>query len=277
VLRRPSIELKTDDQLRQMRASGLIVSQILDELAKLAVPGVTTAELDAVARERITAAGAKSNFFGYGAGFGLPPFPGVTCISVNEEVVHGIPGPRVLRAGDLVSIDFGVEFHGWHGDSARTVEVGRVPAAAAELSAATRQALWDGIAAARVGARIGDISAAIQTSLNGRYGIIREFTGHGIGSEMHMDPDVPNYGRAGKGRRIESGMCLAIEPIISYGSPVTVTLADEWTAVTRDGSVAAHWEHSVAITKRGVWVLTASDGGEAELAARGARFAPLAD
>ncbi|MDR1430540.1 MAG: type I methionyl aminopeptidase [Propionibacteriaceae bacterium] len=279
MLRRGSFQLKTDDQLRAMRASGLIVSRILDVLVEHCKPGATPSELDALARQLLAEAGATSSFLGYGVHSGLPPFPAVTCISVNEEVVHGIPGGRRFADGDLVSIDFGVEYQGWHGDSARTVAVGEVDASAAALSADTRRAMWDGIAAARTGRRLGDISAAIESSLRAgrrkKYGIVREFTGHGIGTEMHMDPDVPNFGRAGIGPQLVAGMCLAIEPIIALGSPATATLDDEWTIVTRDRSKAAHWEHTIAITARGVWVLTAEDGGEAELTARGASFAPI--
>ncbi|MDR1237548.1 MAG: type I methionyl aminopeptidase [Propionibacteriaceae bacterium] len=278
MLRRSTSQLKTEDQLRTMRASGLIVSRILDELARRCKPGTTPRELDALAQELLARAGATSSFLGYGGQSGLPPFPAVTCISVNDQVVHGIPDDRPFVAGDLVSIDFGAEYQGWHGDSARTVAVGEVGAAAAALSTDTRRALWDGIAAVRAGRRIGDVSAAIESALRIRrkgYGIVREFTGHGIGTQMHMEPDVPNYGRAGKGPRIVQGMCLAIEPIITLGSPATSTLDDEWTVVTRDHSLAAHWEHTVAVTPRGLWVLTAEDGGEAELTARGVSFGPL--
>jgi methionyl aminopeptidase len=261
-----------------MRASGLIVSNILDDLCDRARPGVTTRELDERAREMIAAAGAVSSFLGYGEHFGVPPFPAVTCISVNDRIVHGIPDDVPLAAGDIASIDFGVEKDGWHGDSARTVLVGQVSERARALSEATREALWTGIATLKVGRRIGDVGHAISESLKksgGNFSVVRQFVGHGIGSQMHMDPDVPNFGRPGKGPRIEAGMCLAIEPIISAGSPVGVTLDDEWTVVTRDHSLAAHWEHTVAITKQGLWVLTAADGGEAELRARGVPFAPV--
>jgi methionyl aminopeptidase len=278
MLRRSNYQLKTEDQLRAMRASGLIVSRILDELVERCRPGVTPGELDARAKEMLAEAGATSSFLGYGGGSGLPPFPAVSCISVNDQVVHGIPDDRPFVDGDLVSIDFGAVYQGWHGDSARSVAVGEVKESVAALNADTRRALWDGIAAVRTGRRIGDISHAIESSLRIRrkgYGIVREFTGHGIGTEMHMEPDVPNHGRAGKGPRLMPGMCLAIEPIITLGSPATATLDDEWTVVTRDHGVAAHWEHTIAVTPRGVWVLTAEDGGEAELSARGVSFGPL--
>jgi methionyl aminopeptidase len=241
---------------------------------------VTTIELDGIARERIAAAGAVSSFLGYGGGFGLPPFPAVTCISVNSEIVHGIPGDRVLADGDLVSVDFGVSVNGWHGDSAITFSVGTPDPVAETLSEATRQAMWAGIAAARIGARIGDIAHAVETSVRAqpqRYGIVAEYTGHGIGTAMHQPPDVPNLGRPGRGELLAKGICVAIEPMVTLGSAATATLDDEWTVVTRDGSLAAHWEHTIALTPAGVWVLTAEDGGEAELRARGVKFGPLGE
>jgi len=263
-----------------MRVAGLIVGRTLAAVRDAARAGMTTAELDQVAREYIAAAGATSSFLGYGGGFGLPPFPAVTCISVNETIVHGIPGEQVLADGDLVSVDFGVSKDGWHGDSAITFGIGELSPAAAALSEATRKSMWAGIAAAHVGARVGDVAHAVETSVRGSkagYGIVSEYTGHGIGSEMHQPPDVPNLGRPGRGELLVKGMCLAIEPMITAGSAVTATLDDEWTVVTRDGSPAAHWEHTVALTGVGAWVLTAEDGGEAELAARGVKFGPLGD
>ena len=278
--RRSAIELKSPDQIRRMRSAGLVVARTLAALADAARPGVTTAELDGLAREHIARAGAVSSFLDYGGGFGVPPFPAVTCISVNSEIVHGIPGDRVLAAGDLVSIDFGVSVGGWHADSAITVAVGEPSPEARALSDATRTALWDGIAAARIGGRIGDIGAAVERSLRShprRYGVVADYTGHGIGTAMHQPPDVPNVGRAGRGELLEKGICLAVEPMVTLGDAATATLDDEWTVVTRDGSLAAHWEHSFALTPAGIWVITAEDGGEAELRARGARFGPLGD
>ncbi len=263
-----------------MRAAGLVVASILATVREAAKPGVTTADLDGLAREHIAAAGAISSFLGYGSSFGMPAYPAVTCISVNDEIVHGIPGDHVLVTGDLVSVDFAVSVNGWHADSAVTFGVGEVTAERSALNEVTRAAMWDGITSARVGGRIGDISHAVETSVRNRragYGVVAEYTGHGIGRAMHEAPDVPNVGRAGRGELITKGVCLAIEPMVTLGSATTANLDDEWTVVTRDGSVAAHWEHTVAVLPEGLWVLTAEDGGEAELGARGARFAPLAD
>ena len=279
-MRGSRIERKTPDQLRSMRAAGLVVARTLDKVRAAAAPGVSTADLDALARQEIAAAGAVSSFLGYDAGFGLPPFPAVTCISVNSEVVHGIPGTRVLAEGDLVSVDFGVSVDGWHGDAAVSFGVGACPPERLRLSEVTHDALWAGIAAVRAGGRIGDIGHAVSSRIRREprhYGVVEEFTGHGIGSAMHLPPDVPNQGRPGRGIPLTTGMALAIEPMVTLGSPRVVTLDDEWTVVTRDGSMAAHWEHTVAITEDGLWVLTAEDGGAAELAARGVPFGPLGD
>lgn len=278
--REERIERKTAAQLRAMRAAGLVVARVLDQLREAARPGVTTAELDQLAREELARSGATSSFLGYDGGYGLPPYPAVTCISVNDEVVHGVPGPRALVEGDLVSVDFGACLDGWHGDAAVTIEVGRCAAERHDLSEATRQALWAGIAAVRAGGRVGDIGHAIQTRLRAeprRYGIVTEFTGHGIGTAMHMAPDVPNVSKPGRGGALAPGVTLAIEPMVVLGSTRLAVLDDEWTIVTRDGTDAAHWEHTVAVTEHGLWVLTAADGGEAELTARGAPFGPLAD
>jgi methionine aminopeptidase, type I len=276
--RRPVIELKNDDQLRTMRAAGLLVAQILAAVREAAAPGVSPIELDRLAAAMIAEAGAVSSFLNYGGGYGLPPYPAVTCISVNSTIVHGIPAEQPLEAGDLVSVDFGLSLDGWHGDSAITFGVGEIAAELDALSEATRTAMWAGIAAAHIGGRVGDISAAVERSIRReriKYGIVAEYTGHGIGSAMHQDPDVPNLGRAGRGEQLVKGMCLAVEPMITLGSAHTAVLEDEWTVVTRDGSAAAHWEHTFALTSRGLWVLTADDGGEAELTARGVAFGPL--
>jgi methionyl aminopeptidase len=275
--RRENIQLKTPDQLRSMRKAGLVVAAGLAAVAEAARPGVSTAELDLIARRVLAEAGAVSSFLGYS---GPPPFPAVLCSSRNARVVHGIPSPDdVLADGDLLSLDFGAIVDGWHGDAAVTVAVGEVGFEARALSQACRDALWDGIAAARVGGRLTDISNAIQTSVrsSGGYGIVAGYGGHGIGTAMHMDPHVPNYGRAGKGPRLVGGMTLAIEPMITLGSAETRELADNWTVETIDGSLAAHWEHTVALLPDGLWVLTAEDGGRAELTARGAPVSALAD
>lgn len=278
--RTPGIELKTPEQLKLMRAAGLVVFQVLQACQEAAAPGVTTRELDLLAREMIKRAGATSSFLHYGAQWGYPPFPAVTCTSVNNVVVHGIPGDHKLQDGDLVSIDFGVHLKGFHGDSARTFSVGTPQADRVALSDTTREALWAGISAYRLGGRVSDISHAIEKSIRSRnhgFGILREYTGHGIGSAMHQPPDVPNVGRGGQGPRIMPGLCLAIEPMVTRGSDETATLDDDWTVVTTDGSDAAHWEHTVTATRHGLWVLTAEDGGEAELTKRGLPFGPLAD
>lgn len=276
----PKFELKTPEQIIKMRAAGLVVQHALAEVAQAAVPGVTTRELDAIAAGVLTQHAATSSFYGYGADWGLPPFPGVTCISVNDEIVHGIPGDRVLTDGDLVSVDFGAIVDGWHGDAAITISVGEVSPEAQALSDTCRAALWAGIGAARIGGRLNDVGGAIEDVIEGArcgYGIVEEYTGHGIGTSMHMDPDVLNYRVRGRTPKIEEGLVIAIEPMVTLGSAETRTLADEWTVVTADHSLASHWEHTMTVTKHGVWVLTAEDGGEAELTRLGVPFGPLAD
>jgi methionyl aminopeptidase len=269
------VELKTPEQLQRMRRAGLVVSAALTATARQVRAGVTTAELDAVAADVIRSRGASPSFLGYHG------YPAVTCISVNSEIVHGIPGPRALAAGDLVSIDCGAVVDGWHGDAAVTVGVGQVAPEAAALSDATRTALSHGIAAARLGGYVADISRAVQTyvrSLPTPYGIVAEYVGHGIGSAMHQPPDVPNLApgnRMARGPRIVPGLALAIEPMLTAGSPDNSVLDDDWTVVTDDGSLACHWEHTITVTERGVWVLTAEDGGEEMLANLGAPFGPL--
>jgi methionyl aminopeptidase len=258
-----AIEIKSPDQLEVMRAAGLVVARTLRTLAEAIAPGVTTAELDALAEDEILAAGATPSFKGY---YG---YPATICASVNEEIVHGIPSAeRRLRAGDIISIDCGAIVDGWHGDAAVTIGVGAIAAAQADLLEVCQAALWRGLAQAQAGGRLGDISHAVETSVReaGRYGVVQEYTGHGIGSAMHMDPPVPNYGRAGRGPRLEPGMALAIEPMVMLGGEETILLEDGWTVITADGSAAAHFEHTVAITADGPWVLTAEDGGIAGLA-----------
>ena len=257
------IEIKTPEQIAAMREAGLVVARTLGILAAAVRPGITTADLDALAESEIRAAGATPSFKGYHG------YPATICASVNEEIVHGIPSPRrSLREGDIISIDCGAIAGGWHGDAAVTVGVGAISAADAALLEACETALWRGLAQARPGGRLGNISHAVETSVgrSGRYGVVEEYTGHGIGSAMHMDPPVPNYGRAGRGPRLRPGMALAIEPMVMLGGPETVLLDDGWTVVTADGSRAAHFEHTVAITGDGPWVLTAEDGGESGFA-----------
>ncbi len=250
-----NIEIKTPDQLAIMREAGLVVARTLARVAEAVRPGVTTADLDAIAARSIAEAGATPSFLGY---YG---YPAHICTSVNGEVVHGIPGSRVLQEGDLVSVDCGAIVRGWHGDAAISVPVGDIAPEVAALSAATEQSMWAGLAAARVGARLSDISHAVETSLRsaGPYGIVEDYVGHGIGTAMHMPPQVPNYGAPGKGPTLKAGMALAIEPMATLGDPEVRVLDDEWTVVTVDERPAAHWEHTVAITPDGPWVLTALD------------------
>ena len=253
---RDRIEIKTPGEIEAMRAAGLVVAQTLALLSQQVRPGVTTAELDECAADSIRDAGALPSFLGYHG------FPAHICTSVNHEVVHGIPGAVVLREGDLISIDCGAIVDGWHGDAAVTIAVGAVAPSLQALSEVTRSALWAGLAAARPGGRLSDIGHAVQSAVEaaGPYGIVEEYVGHGIGSAMHMEPPVPNYGRPGKGPRLEPGMALAVEPMVTLGSPAVATLADDWTVVTVDGAAAAHWEHTVAITEDGPWVLTSLEG-----------------
>ena len=263
--RRERLQIKTPAQLELMRTAGLVVGQALHMLSQALVPGCTTAELDAAAEDFIRGQGATPSFKGYHG------FPATICVSVNDEIVHGIPGGRVIHAGDLVSIDCGAIVAGWHGDAAVTVAVGAVTDEQAELVKVTEDALWQGLAAARVGGRLTDISHAVESTVRaaGSYGIIEEYVGHGIGTEMHMDPQVPNYGSAGRGPELVAGMALAVEPMVTLGRRHTKVLADEWTVVTADGSRAAHFEHTVAVTAQGPWVLTALDGGAERFAALG--------
>ncbi len=274
------VEIKKPSQILQMRRAGLVVADALAATVAAVRPGVTTRELDAIAADVIASAGAVPSFLGYGAVHGRGGFPGVTCISVNDEIVHGIPGPRALVAGDLVSIDCGAILDGWHGDSAVTVFVGEPDPAAAALSEATRMAMWHGIAAAHLDGNVTDISAAVERyvrSLRTPYGIVQEYVGHGIGTAMHQPPDVPNFGKPGRGPKIVEGLALAVEPMLTLGSPDNTMLSDDWTVVTDDGNLACHWEHTITVTRGGVWVLTAVDGGEQMLRSLGVPFGPLAD
>jgi len=248
------IELKTPEQVALMREAGRVVGRTLDLLREAAVPGVTLKQLDALAEESIRSHGAVPSFLGYGR----PPFPASICASVNEVVVHGIPDDRVLKDGDLLSIDCGAILAGWHGDAAITVAVGTVDPAMLELSRVCEASLHAGIAAMVDGGRLSDIGAAVEAAIEsaGDYGILEDYTGHGIGTSMHMDPQVPNYGEPGKGPRLKVGTVLAIEPMITAGSADTVVLADDWSVATADHSWSAHWEHTVAITPEGPQILT---------------------
>ena len=253
---RDRVEVKSIDQLHVMRAAGLVVAQTLHCVAAAVREGVSTAELDDIAAASIRDAGATPSFLGYHG------FPAHICVSVNDEVVHGIPGERRIGLGDVVSIDCGAIVDGWHGDAAISILVGEVPADIAELSHVTERALWAGLAAARPGGRLSDIGHAVETVVREagpHFGIVEEYVGHGIGSSMHMDPAVPNYGKPGKGPRLVPGMALAVEPMVILGSPEVQVLDDDWTVVASDGSIAAHWEHTVAVTEDGPWVLTALD------------------
>ncbi|MFT3889176.1 MAG: type I methionyl aminopeptidase [Arachnia sp.] len=270
------IQLKTPQQLVAMRAAGLVVAEGLAAMCEAAVEGVTTLELDAVGREVLARRGAISSFLGYGGDYGAP-FPAVACISVNDELVHGVPRDRELVDGDVVSIDFGAIVDGWHGDAARTIIIGTPDPADVALVEATREAMWAGVLAMRDGGRLGDVSRAIEgyvKRLPTRYGSLKEYTGHGIGTEMHMEPDVPNFYRPRPTPRLQVGMALAIEPMLTRGTHHTRELDDEWTVVSRDGARGSHWENTVAITDRGLWALTEPDGGASRL---GDRFGPLAD
>lgn len=274
-MRRRSPERKSKDDIIKMRAAGLMVADIHDALRAAVRPGVTTGEMDQVAADLLAERGYKSNFYGY---FG---FPGHICVSVNEEVVHGIPGDRVIEDGDLVSFDCGAVVDGWHGDACFSVVVGRKNPQAQQLIDHTEHSMWAGIAALADGKRVDAVGDAIEDYLETvapaqRPGIVEEYVGHGIGTAMHQPPDVPNYRTRGRGAKVRPGMCLCIEPMLTAGSPEVRTLDDDWTVVTVDGSWAAHVEHMVAIHDKGIWVLSARDGGVAGLAPFGVEPVPLA-
>jgi methionyl aminopeptidase len=280
VFGRKALDVKTPDQIRKMRVAGVVVGETLELLRGQAGDGMTTGDLDRTAEEYIRSRGATPSFLGYHG------FTGSLCVSVNEEVVHGIPGSRALREGDLVSIDCGAIVDGWHGDAAISMIIGGREAGSARdlaLMDATQASMWAGIAALVVGSPLYDVGAAVEDCIvdAGRadhlsYGIVEDYVGHGIGTEMHQDPQVPNYRVRDRGPVVRSGVTVAIEPMITLGSAETDVLEDEWTVVTQDGSRAAHWEHSVAVTDAGIWVLTAPDGGMEWLGALGAPYAPLA-
>jgi methionyl aminopeptidase len=264
-IRDRGVEIKTPDQIAFMRRAGIVVAETLALLESAVKPGVTTKDLDALAEDSIRSRGATPNFLGYHG------FPATICTSVNDEVVHGIPGDRELQDGDLLSLDCGAIVDGWHGDAAITMPVGDVGDDCAELMRVCEEALWRGMAAAQPGGRVSDISAAIEGYVReqGEYGVIEDYVGHGIGSAMHMPPNVPNYGRPGRGPKLVPGLALAVEPMVTLGAIETATLDDGWTVVTTDGSNSAHFEHSFTLTPTGTLVLTALDGGAAKLAELG--------
>jgi methionine aminopeptidase type I len=257
------IQIKTPHEIELMRGAGVVVAGAIAAVRAAVRPGVSTGELDAIAEDHIRSAGAVPSFLGYHG------FTGSICASINDEIVHGIPDRgRTLAEGDNISIDCGAILHGWHGDSAVTVTVGPPSAEDAALIDVTERSMWAGLAKALAGGRLTDISHAVEESITAEqhtYGIVDHYGGHGIGTEMHQDPHVLNYGRAGRGPRLVPGLALAIEPMVTVGDPATVELEDGWTVVTKDGSRAAHFEHTVAITPEGPWVLTAEDGGVAGL------------
>ena len=246
---------KSRREIEKMRTAGRIVAEVLALVESELKPGISTGHLDRIAERHIRAAGAVPSFKGYG--HKSNPFPASLCISIDDEVVHGIPGDRTIKTGQIVSIDAGAIYDGWHGDGARTFVVGAPTAEVEALVESTRLAMMAGIAMAVPGARIGDISAAIEDVAAPRgYGIVRQFVGHGIGTSMHEEPQVPNFRSGSGGRRIEAGMCLAIEPMFTLGGDAVDVEADGWTVVTRDGSLAAHFEHTIAITEGGPEILT---------------------
>ncbi len=248
------ITLKSPDELEAMKRAGRVVARAKERVARAVRPGVTTAELDRIAEQAIREAGAVPSFKGYLG------FPASICASVNEEIVHGIPGPRRVKEGDILSVDVGAIVDGLHADSAFTVAVGEVSGVAADLIDATRQSLLRGIDQVRVGARVGDISATVQACAEGRsYTLVRQYVGHGIGYEMHEDPQVPNYGEAGRGPLLREGMALAIEPMLNVGTYKTRVLDDEWTVVTADGELSAHFEDTVLVTADGPVVTTSAE------------------
>lgn len=242
---------KSRSELQTMARAARLVIETLDLLEEAAVPGATTADLDKIARENIERAGARPAFLGYRG------FPATLCASVNEEVVHGIPGTRKLREGDIVGLDLGCILDGFFGDSARTVAVGPVSSEAQQLLDTTRDALLAGIDMCRPDKRVGDIGHAVQAHAETRgYSVVREFVGHGIGTSLHEEPQVPNYGPPGRRDRLVPGMCLAIEPMVNLGTPEVEVLEDGWTAVTKDRRLSAHFEFAVAVTPHGPWILS---------------------
>jgi methionyl aminopeptidase len=267
-----AIEIKDLDQLRSMRKAGLVVADTLKQIKAQAKIGMTTLDLNDLAISNLAKHGATSSFLGYHG------FPAVICASVNEEVVHGIPNKRKLISGDLLSIDFGAIIEGWHGDAAISFGLGEIDPADQKLMDVCEESLWRGIAAGKKGGKLTDISAAVEGYINsqGKYGILREYGGHGIGSAMHQEPHILNFGPAGNGPELTVGMALAIEPMITRGNEKTKVLGDDWTVVASDSSKGAHFEHTYAITPDGkVFVLTAEDGGKQKLGQLGVETSDL--
>lgn len=248
------ISVKNKDQIKLMREAGRITGEALALAGESIKPGMTTKQLDTIIRHHIEKCGAKPSFLGYGG------FPGSACISINDEVIHGIPSSRVIEDGDIVKVDVGAFYKGFHGDSANTFAVGNVSDEAKKLIAVTSESFWKGIAEAKPGNRVGDIGYAIQTYVeeNG-FSVVRKYIGHGVGADLHESPDVPNFGTKGRGPRLCAGMTIAVEPMVNIGTHDVREKSDKWTVVTADGSLSAHYEHSIAITDDGVIVLTKID------------------
>jgi methionyl aminopeptidase len=248
------IVYKSPEEIGIMREAGLIAASILDEMCEAAKPGVSTWDLDHIARRGIEKHKVRSAFLGYAS----PPYPAVVCTSINEVIVHGIPRKNeVIKDGDIIGIDFGIFHKGYCADTARTIMIGQVSQAKKDLVTTARQALQLGIQQCRIGQRLGDIGHAIQSHAESHgYSVVRQFVGHGTGRQMHEDPQVPNFGKPNDGKRIKSGLVIAVEPMVNAGAPDVEVLDDNWTAVTKDRSMSAHFEHTIAITEEGPWVLT---------------------
>lgn len=248
------ISVKNKDQIALMKQAGRITGEALALAGESIKPGMTTKQLDTIIRHHIEKCGAKPSFLGYGG------FPGSACISINDEVIHGIPSSRVIEDGDIVKVDVGAYYKGFHGDSANTFAVGNVSDEAKKLIEVTKESFWHGIAEAKPGNRVGDISYAIQTYVEGNgFSVVRKYIGHGVGADLHESPDVPNFGTKGRGPRLCAGMTIAVEPMVNIGTHEVKEKSDKWTVVTADGKLSAHYEHSIAITDDGVIVLTKID------------------
>ena len=248
------ISVKSPKEIEKMRKAGLITGGALVAAGEAIHAGMTTKELDTVVRKYITSHGAKPSFLGYGG------FPGSACISINDVVIHGIPGPQVIKDGDIVSVDVGAYIGGFHGDSCKTFAVGEVSEEAKALMKSTEESLYLAISMVKPGVRLGDLGAAIQKyNEDNGYGVVREFVGHGVGRDLHEDPEVPYFGKAGHGVRLQAGMVIAIEPMITEGSPKVKVMGDGWTTKTADGKLSAHFEHTIAVTETGCMILTKPD------------------